>query len=156
MFARLILLSASSFFLFTSISPIRAETCKPLPLVGGEGSTVTKTVSQPTIPTRFGNITNNNWNTDWAVSGGNNNFKRYVVTITSEDDNAFDVRMYLKYSDQTADEFFNQESVTINPSKPLKIASNPRKGTQPYQVNLFVNGIASFGKTYTATVMGCN
>ncbi|AFZ54471.1 hypothetical protein [Cyanobacterium aponinum] len=154
MFSPLILLSFFSLFFCSLIVPIRAETCKPLPLVGGEGSTVTKTVSQPTIPTRFGNITNSNWNTDWAVPGGES-FKRYVVTVTSKDDNSFDIRMYLKYSDQTADEFFNEEGYTVNPDQPLKVSANPRKSTQPYQVNLFVNGVASFGKTYTATVMGC-
>lgn len=78
----------------------------PIPLVGGQGSTVTKTVSTPTIPAPFGiNITRNNWNTDWAVPSNNNTFRRYLVEISSNDGGPFDIRIYLKYSDQTADQF---------------------------------------------------
>ncbi|MGL5032269.1 MAG: hypothetical protein ACRC6M_00535 [Microcystaceae cyanobacterium] len=65
-------------------------------------------------------ITRNNWNTDWAVPN-NANFSRYIATITSNDGGPFNIKMYLKYSDQTASEFFNQEGVTIKPDVPLKI-----------------------------------
>ncbi|WP_342596978.1 hypothetical protein VKI21_15910 [Cyanobacterium aponinum UTEX 3222] len=136
--------------------PVSAENCTPIPLVGGQGSTVTKTVSTPTIPAPFGiNITRNNWNTDWAVPSNNNTFRRYLVEISSNDGGPFDIRIYLKYSDQTADQFFNQEAVNIVTNKPLKIESTPRPDAQPYQVNLFVGGLESLGKTYTAIVMGC-
>lgn len=152
---RFSVLSFLTIFLSLQI-PVKAETCIPIPLVGGEGSTVTKSVSQPTIPSLFGiNITSNNWNTDWAVPSQNNNFRNYLVTVSSKDNGPFNIRMYLKYNDQTADEFFNQEGVNIMADKPLKIKSSPRPNSQPYQVNLFVNGLESLGKTYTATVMGC-
>lgn len=135
--------------------PVQAETCTPIPLVGGQGSEVTKTVSQPTIPGPFGvKITRNNWNTDWAVPGGQN-FRRFIVTITSNDGGPFDVKMFLKYSDQTADEFYNNSAIQIPPNKPLKIEGTPRPDNQPYQVNLFVDGIPAMGKTYTASVVGC-
>jgi len=136
--------------------PVLAETCTPIPVVGGEGSTVTKTVSEPTIPTLFGvDITRNNWNTDWAVPSENNTFRRYLVEVSSNDGGPFDIKMYLKYSDQTADLFFNKEGFNISGDKPLKIEASPRPEAQPYQVNLFIGGIESLGKTYTATVMGC-
>lgn len=139
--------------------PVQAETCVPIPLVGGEGNTVTKTVAPPTIPAgplgMLGiNVTRNNWNTDWAVPGGTT-FKKFVVTVTSNESTPFDIRMFLKYSDQTAAEFFNQATFTFKPNTPLKIVANATPQEQPYQVNLFVNGLESLGKTYTATVVGC-
>ncbi len=135
--------------------PVQAQTCTPISVVGGQGNEVTKTVAQPTIPGPLGiNITRNNWNTDWAVPG-NANFRRFVATITSNDRGPFDIKMYLKYSDQTADEFFNQQGVELTPGTPLKIEAAPRPEDSPYQVNLFVNGIASLGRTYTASVVGC-
>lgn len=144
-----------SIFLGLQI-PVYAETCTPIPLVGGQGSTVTKTVSEPTIPAPFGiDITHNNWNTDWAVPSENNTFRRYLVEVSSNDGGSFDIRMYLKYSDQTADQIFNKQGVNIANDKPLKIEAPPRPNAQPYQVNLFVGGVGSLGQTYTATVMGC-
>lgn len=136
--------------------PVQAETCAPIPVVGGQGNQVTKTVSQPTIPGPLGiDITRNNWNTDWAVPSENNNFRRYVVTLIPNDDGPYDIKMYLKYSDQTVDEIYNQEGVQMKAGKPLKIEAAPRPENQPYQVNLYVNGIESLGKTYTTSVVGC-
>ncbi|WP_028947064.1 MULTISPECIES: hypothetical protein [unclassified Synechocystis] len=136
-----------------------AETCVPIALVGGEGNSVTKTVAAPTIPAgplgMLGiNITRNNWNTDWAVPGGTV-FKRFVMTVTSNETNPFDIRMFLKYSDQTAAEVFNQSSFVFKPNTPLEIIGNVTPEEQPYQVNLFVNGLDSLGRTYTATLVGC-
>jgi hypothetical protein len=151
------------FGILTSIvslnSPILAQNCSPIPVVGGQGNSVTKTVSPPTIPAgplgMLGiNITSNNWNTDWAVPGGAK-FRRYVVTVTSNDGGIFDIKMYLKYSDQTSDEFFNTEGVQLQPNQPLIIKGTPRPQDQPFQVNLFVNGVRSIGNTYTASVVGC-
>ena len=139
--------------------PVYAEKCTPVPVVGGQGSSVTKEVSAPTIPAgplgMLGvDVTHNNWNTDWAVPN-NAKFRRYIVTINSNDGGPFDIRMYLKYSDQTADQFYNTEGVQFQPGKPLIIEATPRPGQQPYQVNLFVNGLGSLGKSYTASVVGC-
>lgn len=139
--------------------PVQAETCTPIPVVGGQGNTITKTVSPPTIPAgplgMLGvDITRNNWNTDWAVPG-DVKFRRFIVTITSNDGGPFDIKMYLKYSDQTASEFYNTEGVQLQPNNPLKLEATPRPEDEPYQVNLFVNGLESLGKTYTASVVGC-
>jgi hypothetical protein len=61
------LLSLSAVLLSSHL-PAAAQNCRPLSLLGGEGSEVTKSVSQPTVPGPFGvTITRNNWNTDWAV-----------------------------------------------------------------------------------------
>ncbi|MBE9202921.1 hypothetical protein IQ218_04965 [Synechocystis salina LEGE 06099] len=140
-------------------TPSHGETCVPIPLVGGQGNTVTKTVAVPTIPAgplgMLGvNITRNNWNTDWAVPGGTV-FKKFVMTVTSAESNPFDIRMFLKYSDQTAAELFNQQGFVFKPNTPLEIVGNATPEDQPYQVNLFVNGLDSLGKTYTATLVGC-
>ncbi len=139
--------------------PVQAETCTPILVVGGQGNTVTKTVSPPTIPAGpLGivgvDVTRNNWNTDWAVPG-DVKFRRFLVTINSNDGGPFDIRMYLKYSDQTTGEFYNTEGVQFQSGQPLKIEATPRPEDEPYQVNLLVNGIESLGKTYTASVVGC-
>lgn len=137
--------------------PIQAETCTPLSLIGGKGSEVDKTVSQPKIPGPFGiDITNNNWNTDWAVPGGNNTYKRFIATIVSEKGGSFDIKMYLKYSNQTATEFYNTSGVQLKPEKPLKIEATSRPEDEPYQVNLFIGGLNHIGNSYKASVVGCN
>jgi hypothetical protein len=137
-----------------------AETCVPIPLVGGKGDRVIKTVSPPTIPAgplgMLGiDITNNNWNTDWALPGEGKPFQRFIISIVSSDVGPFEIRAYLKYSDQTADRFFNQEAIQIPDDKPLLIKAFPRPNEQPYQVNLFVAGVEALGKSYSATVVGC-
>ncbi len=155
MLRRVFLISSITGVLISVCMPSKAETCIPMQLVGGEGSEVTKTVSQPTIPGPFGiKITRNNWNTDWAVPGGRS-FSRFVMTVVSQDGGSFDMRMYLKYSDQTSEQVYNQDGTTLAPGKPLTIQAKIQGGDQPYQINLFVNGVASMGKTYTANLVGC-
>lgn len=133
----------------------RAETCMPISVVGGQGSEVTKTVSPPTIPGPFGiTISHNNWNTDWAVPG-DRYFQRFIATITAEKGGEFDIRMYLKYSDQTADESYNVQAYQLEPQQPLTIKGMPRPNNQPYQINLFVGGLKATDKTYKASVQGC-
>ena len=161
-------LVANSFFQFTfislsfaslnlsySVKDARAQSCNPLPLVGGTGSEVNKTVSQPNVPGPFGiQIAGNNWNTDWAVPG-NKKYNRFIVTVSSEEGTALDLKMNLKYSDQTSDEFYNQKAVPMSNAKPLKIEGKSRSGDKPYQVNLFVGGVSQIGKSYQASVVGC-
>lgn len=135
--------------------PSQGETCMPLSLVGGQGSEVTKTVSQPTIPGPFGvDITRNNWNTDWAVPS-DRSFRSFVATIVSEKGGSFDIKMYLKYSDQTAGEFYNASGVQLNSRDPLKITAGSRTNDEPYQVNLFIGGLNHIGNSYKASVFGC-
>lgn len=135
--------------------PANSQSCIPIPVVGGQGNEVKKAVAQPTIPGPFGiNVTRNNWNTDWAIPGGQR-FKQYLVTISSEKGGKFNIKMYLKYSDKTADEFYNQKEIEIKPGETLKIQAFPRPNNEPYQVNVFVGGINNIGGTYTASVVGC-
>lgn len=144
-----------SAVLLSSHLPAASQNCRPLSLLGGEGSEVTKTVSQPTVPGPFGvTITRNNWNTDWAVPGARS-FQRFIVTISVPRAASFDIRLFLKYSDQTNEEFFNTNGVRIEPDKPLTITATVRANDQPFLVNLFVNGIQHIGNTYTASVVGC-
>ncbi|GFE68543.1 hypothetical protein [Chroococcus sp. FPU101] len=139
--------------------PVQAETCIPIPVVGSQENTITKKVSPPTIPAGpLGivgvDVTRNNWNTDWAVPG-DVKFRRFLVTINSDDGGPFEIRMYLKYSDQTTGEFYNSTGVQFQSGNPLKLEATPRPEDEPYQVNLFVDGIEALGKTYTASVVGC-
>lgn len=151
---RAVLLGMSALLLSVQL-PTHAETCTPLSLVGGEGSEVTKTVSGPTLPGPFGiKIKRNNWNTDWAVPGGRK-FRRFVATIVAENGGTFDIQMFLKYSDQTAEEFFNQNGKRLKAGQPLTIEATPRPEDNPFQVNVFVNGLPAIGQTYRAEVVGC-
>lgn len=137
--------------------PVQAETCTPIPLIGKPNTNeVTKTVAQPTVPGPFGiKITRNNWNTDWAVSS-DARFTRYVARVTASDGGTFDIRFFLKYSDQTNDEFFNNREKRLAAGETLTIEGFPRSANeQPFQINLFVNGIPALGRTYTASVVGC-
>ena len=134
---------------------IAKETCIPLELVGGQGSSVTKTVSQPTIPSPLPgiDITKDNWNTDWAVPTLTK-FDYFKATVTS-DGGTFNIAFYVKYNDQTAQKFFDQKGVEITADKPLVITAAPGPKEEPYQVNLFNGGLDRIGNTYTATVVGC-
>lgn len=139
--------------------PVQAETCIPIPVAGSQENTITKKVSPPTIPAgplgMVGvDVTRNNWNTDWAIPG-DVNFRRFIATINSNDGGPFDIKMYLKYSDQTASEFYNAEGVQFQSSKPLTLIATPRPEDEPYQINLLVNGVEALGKSYTASVVGC-
>lgn len=131
----------------------QAETCTPLEPVGGNNTTVNKTVSQPSIPL-FGPIgLNNDWNTDFSVNS-NVNYKNYKVTLTPRSNGEYSIRMYLKYSDNTADNFYDQKP-SLMANKPMTITGSPRSGQQPYQVNVFVGDLVSLGKSYQVTVEGC-
>ena len=156
MFSRITALGLLVSFLGLSL-PVQAQNCVPIPLVGKpQTNEVTKTVAQPTIPGPFGiKITRNNWNTDWAVAS-DANFTRYVAKVTASDGGTFDIKFFLKYSDQTEDEFFNNRVQRLAAGETLTIEAVPRSATeQPFQVNLFVNGIPALGRTYTASVVGC-
>lgn len=138
-------------------SPAWAQTCQPLAVVGGEGSEVVKEISPPAVPfvpfIPFAK-TRNNWNTDWAVPGGAQ-FREFIATITAEEGGKFDIEMYLKYSDQTADLFYDQNNFELGAGEPLEITATARPEEQPYQVNLYIGGIDAVGKDITASVVGC-
>ncbi|VEP16673.1 conserved hypothetical protein [Hyella patelloides LEGE 07179] len=131
--------------------PGRVEKCTALSVVEGQGTEVNKTVSIPGL----GLVAKNNWNTDWVVSS-HEKFQSFQATIVSEDDSSYRIEMYLKYGDQTADQFYQKKEVKLIANEPLTIEATTRTKTQPYQVNLLVGGIEAVGKTYTASVVGCS
>jgi hypothetical protein len=137
--------------------PVSAQTCTPLAVVKGEGTSVTKRVSPPnaqTIP-KLPVGYRGNWDTDFVVPF-NTNFKEYIAIIRSESTEAaqYRIKMYLKYSDDTADETFN-EAVQLQPGQSTEVISRPRSGNQPYQINVNVGGYESIGYSYTLSVEGC-
>lgn len=129
--------------------PAQAETCRPLKVIGADGTSVKKTVSP--ISTL---VTNNNWNTDFAVPGGVN-FNRYVATIIPENNANYDLKFILKYSDKTSSEFYDKANVPVKVKKPVTMVGEPRSQSEPYQANVFVGGISAIGNTYTVSVAAC-
>ncbi|CAN1212848.1 DUF2808 domain-containing protein [Tumidithrix helvetica PCC 7403] len=142
------LLCVSTLWVFTPSA--KAETCHALNVVGGTGTQVTKTVSP--LGTL---ITNDNWNTDFSIPGGKV-YNRYVVTIVSKNEATYDLRLKLKYSNNTADEFYNKNSVAFNVGQSLQLVGVPRSQVEPYQINMFVGGLPAIGNTYTLSVDACN
>ncbi|MEB3249369.1 MAG: hypothetical protein VKK07_08500 [Merismopediaceae bacterium] len=150
------LLTASTALLLlgqTAQANDRVNNCQLLMPVGGNSPVVSKTVSQPSIPL-FGPIgLNNDWNTDFAVNSGVNT-QKYQVTLTPRSSGEYSIRMYLKYSDGTADNFYDQKP-TLQPNQPLIVEGIPRRQSQPYQVNVFVGDLPSLGKSYQVSVEAC-
>ena len=125
-----------------------AQTCTPLEVVEGNGATeVTKTVTLPGVL-----FVDSNWNTDFAV---NTPYSYYVVTVDSQSGNPYDVDVFLKYPDGTADESYSAEDISLDPDQPLVITAEPRAQTDPFQVNLEVGGLNAEGNVYTAYASGC-
>lgn len=142
-------------FLTTANIPVKAQKCTPLPLVGGKGTEVEKTITTPSIPGPFGiQIASDNWNTDWAIPN-TKRFRSYKARIISDEGGTFNIKMYLKYSDDTADPFYEQNDFELDAKKPLEIKTTSRRQEQPYQLNIFVGGIKSIGSQYRASVFGC-
>jgi hypothetical protein len=135
---------------FTSpIESVKAQTCVPLKVIGGNGTKVKKTVSPLSTL-----VTNNNWNTDFAVPGGRS-FNRYVATIVPENNANYDVKLNLKYSDNTSNESDRQDNIAVKARQPLRLEGIPRSQSEPFQVNVFVGGNSATGNTYTLSVSGC-
>jgi hypothetical protein len=129
-------------------SSVHAQSCASLPVVGKSGVEVQKEVSPPST-----GITRSNWNTDFNVPA-NPSFRQYVARVVSKESGEYEIHMYLKY-DRGADEVFSQ-TVQMRAGEPLTITGLPRTNEDPYQVNLEIGGLIAIGKSYTASVAGCN
>lgn len=142
------IVSSLALLLLTS-NTNQAQNCVPLNVVGGTGTEVTKSVSSPAI------IGNNNWNTDFAVPA-RTNFRQYIAVVKSEstDTANYDTKMFLKYANNTADPVF-EGNLNLPSGETKQITGSPRRGEQPYQVNLNIGGIGAMGYTYTLSVLGC-
>ncbi len=140
-------------------APVSAdEKCQAFEVVGGNGTTQTKTVTPPSVPfvpfVPFVSFSNN-WNTDFAVPGGRT-FKRYLVTIKPESNVTYGIELNLKYSNNTFDQFYKQNT-DIKAGETLRISATPRSSSEPYQVNALIGGVENAsGTTYQLTVYGCN
>lgn len=131
-----------------SKAPAIAQTCTPLEVVEGNGTTeVSKTVTLPGIL-----FVDSNWNTDLAVTIP---YSYYVATVTSHSGNPYDIQVFLKYPDGTADESYSVDNISLFPEEPLRITAEPRARSNPFQVNLEIGGLNAEGNTYTAAVSGC-
>ncbi|MBF2000792.1 MAG: hypothetical protein IGS50_08290 [Synechococcales cyanobacterium C42_A2020_086] len=132
--------------------------CELLRLVGGEGGEVTKTVSVPSLPIPLpgplGANVRNNWNTDWAVAGGRV-YRKFVVTFLPRSNGTFNIQMFLKYSDNTADRFFNEQRTSLNANEVFIVETIPQRQEQPFQVNVMVGGADIVGRRYSVSVAGC-
>lgn len=130
----------------------------PLDVVGGEGTEVEKTPTNPTFPVPLPgplpSITiRDNYNTDWAIPG-RDHYQQFVVAIVPDDSDDYDIEVHLKYGDDTDEEIYERGSTDLTEGELFLITAEPRDDLQPYQVNLRV-GDEAIGNAYTATVIGC-
>jgi hypothetical protein len=132
----------------STVSAANARTCVPLKVVGGSGTQVEKKITPGGTL-----LTNDNWNTDFAVPSGNN-FNRYVAAITPKDTANYSIKFFLKYSNNTVDKYYDQTS-QLKKGKLLLVSGEPRARESPYQINILVGGLEAIGTEYSLTVSGC-
>ena len=128
--------------------------CTALPVIGGEGTEVTKTASPGRIPTAWGILWGPNWNTDFEVPEGAR-FSSYYAAVLSEDIGNYDIEMFLKYEDRTADLVHEEDRYLMSEQHLHVFSGEPRADVQPYEVNLEVGGPGTVQDTYTLQVFGC-
>jgi hypothetical protein len=145
------LIVASFFFptFLTLQDKASAQSCSPLEVVDGKGSAVKKSVSPPST-----GITNSNWNTDFSVSG-DTKFRSYVVNIVPVKTGNYDVKAYLKYSNNTSDQIYDKTNIKLVAGQPLEIVARSRQQQLPYQVNVLVGGLEAIGNSYQVSARGC-
>ncbi|WP_225902708.1 hypothetical protein [Pseudanabaena sp. PCC 6802] len=134
--------------IFSMTSGVEARNCRPLEVVGGAGTVVEKKITPGGTL-----LTNDNWNTDFAVPSGTN-FNLYTATITPKDNANYAIKLFLKYSNNTLDKFYDQ-TTPLKKGKPLVITGEPRARESPYQINVLVGGLEAIGTEYLLTVSGC-
>lgn len=139
--------------------PTFPSNCEALPLIGGEGSEVTKEISPPglniPLPGPLSAGTRNNWHTDWVVSSGGA-YQTYMVILMPHTNREYDISMYLKYPDDTNQQFYQEQRINLTANEPITVEVTPeRSDLTPYQVNTNVGGIQAVGARYTVAVAGC-
>lgn len=135
-------------FLNTS-KPAQAQTCEPLAVIGGEGTTVTKTVSLPGLL-----FINSNWDTDFVMNPGES-YSYFMVDFMSESGSSYDIDVFLKYPDNSVDASYSVRERNVPEGEAIAIRAESRVSSDPFQVNLRVGGLNAEGNTYTASVSGC-
>lgn len=127
----------------------------PIPLmpVGGSDPEVVKRVSPPGFL-----VTRHNWDTDFVVPS-NSAFSSFRVNLFFKNGDSYNVAMFLKYNDDTADSFYNKERTRVSDDQLLQIPAFPRRfgprTIQPFQVNVRVGNTGTIGNTYIVSVDGC-
>jgi hypothetical protein len=139
--------------------PPLPKNCTPLPLVGDQGSEVTKTSSPPgfrvPLPGPAPSVgVRNNWNTDWFVPSGQV-FRTYRIVFMPRDSRQFSVNATFKYPDNSIDQFYREPGRDFTANKPLIIESAPRNDLQPFQINTNIGGLETVGARYTVSAAGC-
>lgn len=139
--------------------PAFPNSCEALPLVGGQGSEVTKEISPPSLniplpgPASVG--TRNNWHTDWYIPNGRT-YQSYMVIFMPHTNREYDVAMYLKYPDNTNQRFYRKQRVDFKANEPITVEVSPeRLDLAPYQVNTNIGGVQAVGARYTVAAAGC-
>ncbi len=130
-------------------SSVQAETCDALDVIGATGTNVKKTVSPFSTL-----VTNNNWNTDFAVPS-DRSFNRYVATIMPENDANYDLELNLKYSDNSSNRAYKKDNLAVKVGQTLTLVGVPPSQRNPFQINVFVGGLNAIGNTYSVSVLGC-
>ena len=125
----------------------------PLQPVGGTDPEVVKRVSIPSLL-----VSRNNWNTDFTVPT-EINFTSFRVNLFFKDSGTYNVKAFLKYGDNSNDEFYN-DKVRVEPNKLMQLQAFPRRRSsqralQPFQVNTLVGNMGSVGNVYVVSVDGC-
>ena len=129
--------------------PANAKTCRLLKVVEGKGTySIQKKVSAASTP-----VSPSNWNTDFAVPGGQY-FSRYQATIRAKNGGNYNIQMNLKYANGTSDKVFDKK-VTLKDNEVLNLSGAPRANTEPYQINVVVGGLPVTGNSYTVSTSGC-
>ncbi|NET33201.1 MAG: hypothetical protein F6K19_14475 [Cyanothece sp. SIO1E1] len=164
MLYRAVVLGIVAALLSASLPARSQQNCVALPVVGGEGTEVEKTPSAPNIPIPIplpgpiglGAAIRHNWNTDWAVPGGEL-FKTFVVTLVPGETDDYNIEVYLKYPDETSDKVYDERKIDLTEGEHLVITAEPRSDLQPYQVNVEVGGFNEItdANRYKASVAGC-
>jgi FecR protein len=128
---------------------IWSQTCTTLPVLGIK--TEKETVVQKTV--EWSPISGGNRDTDFIIPS-DQSFQRFWVKIVSQKLERGDIRVYLKYKDDTPGQFFAQQSVEQADTK--YTLAIPRSGNYPYQVNVRIGDLTLIGKSYILSVDGCN
>ncbi|MBW4470841.1 MAG: hypothetical protein KME45_10630 [Stenomitos rutilans HA7619-LM2] len=126
-----------------------AQSCRLLRVVEGKGAySVQKKVSAASTP-----VSPSNWNTDFAVPGGQR-YSSYAATIRAKNKGNYSIQMNLKYANGTSDKVYDSK-VSLKDNEAVNLSGSPRLNTEPYQVNVVVGGIPVTGNSYTVSASGC-
>lgn len=129
--------------------PANAQSCPLLRVVEGKGAySVQKKVSAASTP-----LSPSNWNTDFAVPGGQR-FRYYAATVRAKNGGNYNIQMNLKYANGSSDKVFDKK-VSLKDGEALNLSGSPRLNAEPYQVNVVVGGIPVTGNSYTVAASGC-